>query len=242
MKPVVLAKPEEGKDVNQVVAATAPVSQRQSQEHLPNQASPAPRQNEKRELLPPELMEIVTPSLKVGATFGTLGLFTGAAAGIIRSAPPALFSVVMGGQMFALGSSYYASRMVALRAFGGENEIRPADKVKASTVAGGVAGMVGGVLRGPKNIVPGIICFSVFGGAGQLLANAINWKPSSESTTEGFLKSKWSPVTFLPDEEYQKILKEKLLRVEVEIAIVDDNIKELRTAEEQSKKQQEDHK
>lgn len=128
------------------------------------------------------------------------------------------------------------------------------DKVKASTVAGGVAGMVGGVLRkylcaivrdvllttrkgGPKNIVPGIICFSVFGGAGQLLVNVIGWKPSTESATEGFLKSKWSPVTFLADEDYQKILEEKLLRVEVEIAIVDDNIKELREAEQLSKKQ-----
>jgi hypothetical protein len=82
-----------------------------------------------------------------------------------------------------------------------------------------------------------MIFFSLFGGAGQLVANAIDWKPSSESATEGFLKSKWSPVTFLTDEEYEKILEEKLLRVEVEIAIVDDNIKELRTAEESAKKQ-----
>jgi len=37
--------------------------------------------------------------------------------------------------------------MVALKAFRGENEIRLADKVKASTVAGGIAGMIGGVLR-----------------------------------------------------------------------------------------------
>jgi hypothetical protein len=37
--------------------------------------------------------------------------------------------------------------MVALKVFKGENGARPVDKVKASTVAGGVAGMVGGVLR-----------------------------------------------------------------------------------------------
>ena len=91
---------------------------------------------------------------------------------------------------------------------------------------------------GPKNIVPGMIFFSLFGGAGQLAANAINWNTNpEESATEGFLKSKWSPVTFLTDDEYQKILEEKLLRVDVEIALVDDNIKELRAAEEQSKKQ-----
>ncbi|KAK4456232.1 hypothetical protein QBC34DRAFT_13127 [Podospora aff. communis PSN243] len=232
MRRVTLPKTEGSEDVNQVPAPT-PVPQ----ENLDTPAKLVPHQNGKRSLLPPELMEIVAPSLKVGLTVGTLGLFTGAAAGIIRSAPPALFSIVMGGQMFALSSSYYASRLVALKAFKGENGIRPVDKVKASTFAGGVAGMVGGVLRGPKNIVPGMIFFSLFGGAGQLAANAINWNTNpEESATEGFLKSKWSPVTFLTDEEYQKILEEKLLRVDVEIALVDDNINELRAAEEQSRK------
>jgi len=80
-----------------------------------------------------------------------------------------------------------------------------------------------------------MIFFSLFGGAGQLVANAIDWTPK-DPAAGGFLKSKWSPVTFLSDEEYEKILEEKLLRVEVEIAIVDDNIKELLAAEERSNK------
>ncbi|KAK0623491.1 hypothetical protein B0T14DRAFT_179959 [Immersiella caudata] len=236
---ITLPKPEGSEDVNQVSASPALVPQQQTQEKVAALPSPVPRQNEERTLLPPELMAIVTPSLKVGAVTGTLGLFTGAAAGIIRSAPPALFSVVMGGQMFILGSSYYASRLVALKAFRGEDGIRPVDKLKASALAGGIAGTVGGAIRGPKNIMPGMIFFSLFGGAGQLVVNAISWntKPDDESATESFLKSKWSPVTFLTDEEYRKILDEKLLRVDVEIALVDDNIKELRAAEGQSKKQ-----
>jgi hypothetical protein len=38
---------------------------------------------------------------------GTFGLLFGAAAGIVRSAPPLLFAVASGTQWFALGSSYY---------------------------------------------------------------------------------------------------------------------------------------
>lgn len=38
-------------------------------------------------------------------------------------------------------------------------------------------------------------------------------------------------MTFLSDKEYETILEEKLLRVEAEIAVVDDNIKELRDNE-----------
>lgn len=235
MKRVTTPKDEESGGANP--------EQEQTQTQTPDQVRAsklaARLQKERRDLLPPELMEILKPSLQVGATVGTLGLFTGAVAGIVRSAPLTLFSLMMGGQMFALSSSYYASRLVALKAFKTEDEVQPADKVKASTIAGGIAGMVGGVIRGPKNIVPGMICFSLFGCLGQVAANAVNWKPSTQPATEGFLKSKWSPVTFLTDEEYEKILEEKLLRVEVEIAIVNDNIKELREAEEQARKQPE---
>jgi len=37
--------------------------------------------------------------------------------------------------------------MVALNAFRGNQEPRPVDKVKASSIAGGIAGVVGGALR-----------------------------------------------------------------------------------------------
>jgi len=37
--------------------------------------------------------------------------------------------------------------MVALNAFRENQEARPVDKVKASTLAGGIAGVVGGALR-----------------------------------------------------------------------------------------------
>lgn len=75
-----------------------------------------------------------------------------------------------------------------------------------------------------------MILFSLFGGLGQFAVNKVNWAPSSEPS-KGFLQSKWSPVTFMTDEEYETILQEKLLRVEAEMAVIDDNIKELREAE-----------
>lgn len=185
-----------------------------------------------RHFLPPELMEIIVPSLKVGAATGTVGLFTGAVAGIVRSAPTLLFSIASGGQLFVLGSSYYASRLTALKVFRGDEEILPADKLKASTFAGGFAGLCGGLLRGPRNIIPGAIMFSLFGAGGQFVANKLDRRPRTDSgPNQGFLHSKWSPVTFLSDQEYEKILEEKLLRVETEIALVDDHIKALRDTE-----------
>ncbi|KAK3322230.1 hypothetical protein B0H66DRAFT_195294 [Apodospora peruviana] len=186
-------------------------------------------------LLPPELMGIIVPSLQMGAAGGALGLFVGATAGIVRTSTPVLFSLVTGGQWFALSSSYYAARQVSLQALRGNQEHQPADKVKASTIAGGFAGMVGGLIRGPRNVLPGTVLFALFGAGGQKMANAYYARKSSapeEQQPGGFLErvlsSKWSPVTPLSDQQYAEMLEEKLLRVEAELSIVDDYIKEIR--------------
>ncbi|KAK0630564.1 hypothetical protein B0T17DRAFT_490455 [Bombardia bombarda] len=187
--------------------------------------------------LPPELMSIAEPSLKFGAGVGALGLFVGAASGIARSAPPLLFSLVSGGQWFALGSSYYASRQIAFHAMGGEKDLPPAGKVKASAMAGGFAGMIGGLLRGPRNVLPGMLVFSLLGAGGQAVVNTKS-KESSKAPGKGFLHSKWSPVTALSDEDYEKMLQEKLLRVEADLAIVEDHIRDLHAAESAAKERQ----
>jgi len=59
----------------------------------------------------------------------------------------------------------------------------------------------------------------------------------SDEPSGGILGSKYSPLTFLSDKEYETILEEKLLRIEAEIAVVDDNIKELRDNEANAAKQ-----
>ena len=43
-----------------------------------------------------------------------------------------------------------------------------------------------------------------------------------------YLASRWSPVTPLTDRQYEKMLEEKLLKVDAEIAIIDENIQEIR--------------
>ncbi|KAL2262127.1 hypothetical protein VTK26DRAFT_2394 [Humicola hyalothermophila] len=194
------------------------------------------RTPQQKPLLPPEVMEILVPSLKVGGVAGACGLFTGAAAGIIRSAPPVFFSVIAGGQWFTLGFGYYATRLYALRRFGDGEEITPSDRLKASTMAGGVAGTLGGLLRGPRNIIPGALVFSLLGAGGQTLANWRTARAAKYPPTEGkSFWSRWSPITPLSDENYEKILEERLLRVEADIAIVDDRIRELRESETRSK-------
>lgn len=96
-----------------------------------------------------------------------MGLFTGAVAGIVRTSTPILFSLVSGAQWFSLGTSYYgqfvglivgtpdsnidtktsASRLVVEKAWGGRDSLTNAEKIKSSAIAGGFAGMIGGLLR-----------------------------------------------------------------------------------------------
>ncbi|KAJ9136723.1 hypothetical protein NKR23_g9590 [Pleurostoma richardsiae] len=196
-------------------------------------STPSPRGG--RAQLPPELMEILYPSLQIGAGAGTLGLFVGAAAGIARSAPPVLFALASGAQWFALGSSYYASRSVVMRAWGGDEKLSKFDKVKASGIAGGFAGVIGGLLRGPRNVLPGAIVFSLFGVGGQALANGLSSEGVKQEKNTSWLDSKWSPVKRLTDEQYEKVLEEKILQLEVEIALVDDKIADIRASQQQSR-------
>ncbi|GAB1320368.1 hypothetical protein MFIFM68171_10578 [Madurella fahalii] len=226
MKRIVLHDTEDGNARSRTAVPATPE---------PRTTTPAP--SRQQQPLPPELIEIVIPSLKVGAVAGACGLFAGAAAGIVRSAPTVFFSVITGGQWFTLATSYYGARQVALNHFGGEEVAAPTDKVKASTVAGGVAGTFGGLLRGPRNVLPGALMFSLFGAGGQAIANwrAAKAAKAPPTPSKGFW-ARWSPFTRLSDPDYEKILEERLLRVEVDIAMIDDHIKELREAEKQIKK------
>ncbi|KAL8686245.1 MAG: hypothetical protein Q9218_007244 [Villophora microphyllina] len=101
---------------------------------------------------------------------------------------------------------------------------------------------VGAWSGGRKNIFPGIIMFSLFGFAGQHFYNTLDARrgppiaPDGASTTgrgdsntdqpvwKRALNSRWSPMKVLSDEEYEKMLKQKLLRVDAEIAILEENI------------------
>ncbi|OTA66701.1 hypothetical protein K449DRAFT_431016 [Hypoxylon sp. EC38] len=178
-----------------------------------------------------ELMEIASKSLQTGAVAGSIGLVVGAGAGIVRSAPPTLFALVAGLQWFALGSTYMASRSLLWHAWGGEENLTPSDLVKASGVAGGVSGMVGGMFRGPRNIIPGILVFGTLGATSTYLSQRFKNKSKDESKPKSnWLDSKWSPLKRLSDKDYEEKLEEKILRINAEISIIDDNIASLRAS------------
>lgn len=45
-----------------------------------------------------------------------------------------------------------------------------------------------------------------------------------------FAQSKWSPMSVLTDEQYEEMLQERLLKVEAEIAIIDERIEGVKKA------------
>jgi hypothetical protein len=79
--------------------------------------------------------------------------------------------------------------------------------------------------------------FAVFGAAGQGLYNRADAvvSQSAESAAENrmnsWLNSKWSPMRPLSSSEYENIMREKLLRVNADIALIDENIEALRARE-----------
>ncbi|KAL8999373.1 MAG: hypothetical protein Q9169_001799 [Polycauliona sp. 2 TL-2023] len=56
------------------------------------------------------------------------------------------------------------------------------------------------------------------------------------------LNSKWSPMKVLSDEQYEKMLRTKLLRVEAELAIVDEDIEKVKQTERDEQKEKKDSK
>ncbi|KAI4232947.1 MAG: hypothetical protein L6R40_007227 [Gallowayella cf. fulva] len=186
---------------------------------------------------------VLIPALKAGAS----GLVVGGAAGILRSSTPGLFAIASGLQCAALGTTFYATRGAILQAWQITASSPPQDRIYPSTLAGGITGgTIGGLTRGRANIIPGIIMFSVFGFAGQHLYNALDANHqlslTNQPTTDALetptarpleprwrrmLNSRWSPMKVLSDEEYEQLLKEKLVRVEAELAMVEDNIEEI---------------
>lgn len=83
--------------------------------------------------------------------------------------------------------------------------------------------------------------FSIFGLLGQAIYSvmdaqhtretqlaAIEGKKADSTIWRRVANSKWSPMKVLSDEEYENMLRERLLRVNAEIALIDENIERLR--------------
>lgn len=78
--------------------------------------------------------------------------------------------------------------------------------------------------------------FAVFGGAGQALFNKADARKTEQveekrDIKDSWLNSKWSPMKVLTDEEYKTMMEEKLLKINVELALVDESIEGLKAME-----------
>jgi len=191
---------------------------------------------------------MLLPSIKVGAASGVSGVFVGGTVAILRgSTAPVLFMLASGAQWFCLDGAFWAGRSDILRILCDDHPPSPRERLYASTAAGGVAGgTVGALFRGRRNIIPGIVMFSLLGLCGQTVFNAVDASRKERAADEvverqslmkRIANARWSPMQNLSDEQYVSMLKEKLLSVEVEIAVIDDKISELRGAETKSKEQ-----
>lgn len=92
------------------------------------------------------------------------------------------------------------------------------------------------VTGGPRTIIPRAIFYTLFGAVGQALYNRANASQTAKAAlgTEpksSWLDSKWSPMKVLSDEDYGNMLRERLLRVNAEIALVDESMEAIRIEE-----------
>ena len=80
--------------------------------------------------------------------------------------------------------------------------------------------------------------FSLFGGLGQTVFNALDTSHSAraqsaaekQTLTQWVAKQSWSPFSILTDAQYEDILREKILKIDVELSLLDDRIRQLQTA------------
>jgi hypothetical protein len=79
--------------------------------------------------------------------------------------------------------------------------------------------------------------FAILGAGGQALYNRADDQVSefaqstSKNSMDSWLNSKWSPMRPLSSSEYEVMLQERLLRVNADIALIDENIEALRIRE-----------
>jgi len=151
---------------------------------------------------------------------------------MVRVYPTFKGSLALAGLIASIGA-----RRTMIRSWGGDENLTKSDYLKASTIAGAFAGFVGGSLRnavsGRGHVLPGVIVWSLAGDGGQVFADHLaSSTPTSEK--KSWFDSKWSPLRVLPDEEYRNMLEEKKLKLDAEIALIDDLIAQVRAKHQQS--------
>ena len=85
---------------------------------------------------------------------------------------------------------------------------------------------------GPRNIIPGMLVFSALGACGSYMTQKSPNEPADKESKPktSWLDSKWSPLKRLSDKEYEARLEEQILRIDADIAIIDENIQSLKAS------------
>jgi hypothetical protein len=126
-------------------------------------------------------------------------------------------------------------------------------KERASGIGGAVAGMAGGAIRGRlSNVAAGAVVLGTVGWGAQRFvgrwwdrrmglesgevssdrrlmraSKAVTDTDDNVNVVQRMSKSRFNPMRRLTDEEYEGMLKEKLIKVEAELALVDEDIVKL---------------
>ncbi|KAF2733583.1 hypothetical protein EJ04DRAFT_513086 [Polyplosphaeria fusca] len=221
-------------------------------------------------------LDVAHQAALIGGAAAVPGAIQGAFFGTLRTSTPIIFSLISGAQWFAIGSTWYAARTALLQRDGllnwwnqtrgapliarTDSNPSPQDRLRASALSGTFTGVSLGLLfRGPRNVIPGAIMFTLFGWGGQTAYNYLDKentdavvsqaRPKSEEEkrleNENWMqraaKSKWIPMKALTDDEYVQMLNEKLLALNAEIAIVDDRIEKFKSEQRAFKKDAAQH-
>ncbi|KAF3400332.1 hypothetical protein DPV78_005572 [Talaromyces pinophilus] len=174
-------------------------------------------------------------SIKFGGLSGCTGLLYGGASGILRASKHPVVHTLAHGIHFSIwGTSFWFIRSNILH-FHYQNEATQQQRKYVSAISGGLSGGAITRLMGAK-FTPGFIVFSLVGYLGQTGFNvAESWHQENagkeaakpKSILERMAASKWIPLRALSDDDFRDILKEKVLSIEVEIALLDDKIRSL---------------
>ena len=144
-----------------------------------------------------------------------------------------------------MGGVFWLARS-SLLSLQGQNDETPSvkDRANASGIAGAISGgLNGAVIRGRGSIIPGLLVPGALAYAGDRFYQRTAMRtrlqpqdPDKEVTLakgrwEALIASDWSPLKPISDEEYRDRLKEQLLQVDADIAILEEDIAALRAAE-----------
>lgn len=185
--------------------------------------------------------EVITlkPSLYAGGAAAVLGAGLAAASATLNGRSVWLRSSVAGCQFFVLGSTFWFARSVVrsnLVPTGNQMVINSTrEDLISSGIGGSFAGLAGGALRGPRNMLPGAIILGLMGLGGQAaytgFAAVLDSPGERRPILEVLSDSSWWPLKSISDEDYEHELAEKVIEIEAEISMIDDKIVTLKRAD-----------